>query len=127
MQDFLSNNKFVLFDGWVFQQTIGIPMGTKCTQLLADLFLRAYEANVLQGLLKNKDRILVQTFNSSFRYIEDVLSLNNSRFGDYIHHIYPSELILKSLLPTLIFTLKSTMEEDQKQNSTTNAMSSLFQ
>jgi len=112
MQDFLSNNKFVLFDGWVFQQTIGIPMGTKCTQLLADLFLRAYEANVLQGLLKNKDRILVQTFNSSFRYIEDVLSLNNSRFGDYIHHIYPSELILKSLLPTLIFTLKSTMEED---------------
>ena len=31
-----------------------------------------------------KDRKLSQTFNSSYRYIDDVLSLNNSRFGDYL-------------------------------------------
>jgi hypothetical protein len=53
---------------------IGIPMGANCASLLADLFLHNY-----QGLLKNKDRKLFQTFNSSFRYIDDVLSLNNSR------------------------------------------------
>jgi hypothetical protein len=29
---------------------------------------------------------------SSFRYIDDVMSLNNSRFGDYLHRIYPNEL-----------------------------------
>ena len=45
----------------------------------------------LQGLLKNKDKKLVQTFNSNIRYIDDVLSLNNSRFADYLPRIYPNE------------------------------------
>jgi hypothetical protein len=67
-------------------------MGTICAPLLDDLFLHAYEADFLQGLLKNKDRKLAQTFNFSIRYIYDVLSLKNSRFGDYLHHSYPNEL-----------------------------------
>ena len=41
MLDFLIDN---IFGGRVFQQTIGIPMGTNCAPLLADLFLHAYEA-----------------------------------------------------------------------------------
>ena len=45
---------FVLLDGRVFQQAIGIPMGTNCAPLLADLFLHAYEADLLQWLLKIK-------------------------------------------------------------------------
>jgi hypothetical protein len=53
MLDFLIDNIFVLFGGRVFQQTIGIPMGTNCAPRLADLFLHAYEADFLQGLLKN--------------------------------------------------------------------------
>ena len=52
---------------------IGIPVGTNCAPLLAYLSLHTYEADFLQGLLKNKDRKLSQTFNSSFRYIDDVL------------------------------------------------------
>jgi hypothetical protein len=71
----------------VFQQTIGIPMGTNCALLLSDLFLQVYEVDLLQGFLKNKDRKLAQAFNSSFRYIDDVLSLNNYRLGDYLHLI----------------------------------------
>ena len=34
-----SDNIFVVFAGKVFQQIIGIPMGTNCTPLLADIFL----------------------------------------------------------------------------------------
>jgi hypothetical protein len=45
---------FGLFDGRVFQQKICIPMGTNCVPLLSDLFLHAYEADVLQWLLKIK-------------------------------------------------------------------------
>jgi hypothetical protein len=41
---------------------------------------------------KKKDRKLDHTFSSSFRYINDVLSLNNSRFGNYLNRIYPNEL-----------------------------------
>jgi hypothetical protein len=54
MLDFQIDNIFVLFGGRVFQQTIGIPMGRNCAPLLIDLFLHAYEADFLLGLLKNK-------------------------------------------------------------------------
>ena len=74
------------------QHMICIPMGTNCAALLSDLFLHAYEAGFLQENLKNKDRKLAKTFNSSFRYIDDVLSRNNTRFSDYLHQIYPNEL-----------------------------------
>ena len=36
--DYLIDNIFVAFSGWIFQQTIGIPMGTNCVPLLIDLF-----------------------------------------------------------------------------------------
>ena len=34
-------------------------------------------------------------FNFTFLYIDDVLSLNNSQFADYIDVIYPPELEIK--------------------------------
>ena len=55
MLDFLIDNIFVEFGGRIFQQTIGIPMGTNCAPLLADLFLCSYEADFIQGLLKKKN------------------------------------------------------------------------
>ena len=63
----------------------------------ADLFLRAYEADFLQGPLTNIEQILAQTFISSFNYFNYVLSLNNSRLGasNYLHLLYPNELALK--------------------------------
>ena len=39
MLEFLVDNIFVVFAGKVFQQIIGIPMGTVCAPLLADMFL----------------------------------------------------------------------------------------
>ena len=41
--EFLIDNIFVQFGGCLFHQVIGIPMGTKCAPLLADLFLYSYE------------------------------------------------------------------------------------
>jgi hypothetical protein len=95
MLQFLIDNIFVIFDRLVFQQTVGIPMGTNCAPLLADLFLYSYEVNFIQGLLKKKEKKLPRSFNFTFRYIYDVLSLNNSRFGDFVDHIYPIELEIK--------------------------------
>ena len=39
----LIDNILVMFDGLVFHQTVGIPMGTNCAPLLADLFLYSYD------------------------------------------------------------------------------------
>jgi hypothetical protein len=35
-----------------------------------------------------------------FRYIQDALSLNNSRFGDFVDRIYPVELEIKDTTDT---------------------------
>ena len=70
-------------------------MGTNCAPFLADLFLYSYEADFKQGLLKKIKRKLARSFNLTFRYIDDVLSLNNYRFGDVVHRIYPIELEIK--------------------------------
>ena len=92
MLEFLIYNIFVMFGGCVFQQAVGIPMGTNFARLLADLFLYSYEADFIQGLLKKNEKKLARSFNFSFRYIDDVLSLNNSRFGDFVDRIYLIEL-----------------------------------
>ena len=73
------DNIFVRFGGRVFQQTVGISMGINCAPLFADLFLYSHEADFIQGLLKKNEKKLALSFNFTFRYIDDVLSLNNSK------------------------------------------------
>ena len=75
-------------------------MGTHCATLLADLFLYSYEANFIQGRLQKHEKKLARSFNFKFRYIYDVLSLNNSRFGDFVDRIYPIELEIKDTTDT---------------------------
>lgn len=53
--------------------------------------LHTDETDSLQGLLENKYRKLGKTIIHSFRYIEDVLSLNKSPVGDYLHLVYPNK------------------------------------
>ena len=43
---------------------------------------------------------LATSFNFTFRYIDDVLSLNNTKFGDYVERIYPIELEIKDTIDT---------------------------
>ena len=73
-------------------------MGTNCAPLLADLFLYSYEAVFIQGLVQKGEKKLAQSFNFTFRYIDDVLSLNN--ISDHLHSIYPSELEIKDTTDT---------------------------
>jgi hypothetical protein len=47
----------------VFFKSVGIPMGTNCAPLLADLFLYSYEADFIQGLLKKNEKKLSRSFN----------------------------------------------------------------
>jgi hypothetical protein len=54
MLEFLIDNIFVSFGGILFQQVVGIPMGTNCAPLLADLYLYSYESEFLQKLVKDK-------------------------------------------------------------------------
>ena len=96
MINFLIDNIFVVFGGKVFQQTIGIPMGTNCAPLLADLFLYTYESAFMNNLKRCTNKRLPRSFNYTYRYIDDVLSINNARFSEYLDIIYPPELEIKN-------------------------------
>ena len=100
MLEFLIDNIFVSFAGILFQQVVGIPMGTNCAPLLADLFLYSYESEFLQKLVKDKKIHEARTFNFTYRYIDDVLSINNSRFAEFLPLIYPPELEVKETTDT---------------------------
>ena len=85
----------MVFAGKVFQQTVGIPMGTYCAPLLADIFLYSYEADFIQSLLSTGKKHLASRFNLTYRYIDDVLSINNPEFENYLGQMYPVELEIK--------------------------------
>jgi hypothetical protein len=72
-------------------------MGTNCASLLADLFLYSYEAEFVQKLLRDNNKKLAVSFNHTFRYIDDVLSINKHNFHNYAHLIYPNELEIKDI------------------------------
>jgi hypothetical protein len=65
-------------------------MGTKFAPFLADLFLCSYEADCIHGFRKKKQ--LARSFNFMFRNIDDVLSLIDSKVGDFVDRTYPIEL-----------------------------------
>ena len=74
---------------------VDIPMGTNCAPLLADLFLYSYENEFLDKLIKEGKRKLARKFDlSSYRYIDDPISFNNTRFKEFISDIYPKELTI---------------------------------
>ena len=52
------------------------------------------------GLLKKNEKKLARSFNFTFRYIDDLLSLNNSRFDDFVDRIYTIELEIKDTTDT---------------------------
>ena len=95
MTEFLIDNIFVQFGGRLFRQAIGIPMGTNCAPLLADLFLYSYENEFLDNMIRSGHRRLAMSFNLCYRYVDDLIVFNNKKFLDYLKEIYPSQLTVE--------------------------------
>ena len=53
-------------------------MGTNCAPLVADLFLFCYERDFMKSLTKEKRYDLIDAFNSTSRYLDDLLNIDNS-------------------------------------------------
>ena len=75
-------------------QTVGIPMGTSFAPLFVDLFpySQSYEADSMQGLLRENEKKLARFFNFMCHYIYHIISQNYSKFGDFVDHIYPIDI-----------------------------------
>ena len=67
-------------------------MGTNCAPLVANLFLFRYERDFMKDLSSENQADIIKTFNSTSRYIDDLLSIDNPYFEGMVNKIYPSEL-----------------------------------
>ena len=72
-------NSYVYYDGMVYQQIVGITMGTNCAPLIADLFLYCYES--MSTLQKSKRFDLLDKFNDFSRRLDDIFTINNPEFA----------------------------------------------
>lgn len=91
----LISNCYFSVGNIVMRQKIGIPMGIDPAPFWANLFLYTYEHEYIKKLIK-EDRVKAKHFHSTFRFIDDLCSLNDGgMFGRVFKDIYPDELELK--------------------------------
>lgn len=72
-------------------------MGTDCAPFLANLFLYSYECEWLDTKWEKKEFDILKKFLFCFRYIDDLLCINNDQLmDDVMTEICPQELSLTS-------------------------------
>ena len=91
---FLMENIYVQFEGMVYQQIVGIHKGTNCAPLIAYLFLFCYERDFMPNLHNSKRYGLIDMFNDTSRYLDDIFTIDNPEFEKHIPDIYPRVLQL---------------------------------
>ena len=69
-------------------------MGSNCAPLIADLFLFCYERNFMTSLSSDNTADIFEAFNSTSRYLDDLLNIDNPYFEGVVGQIYSAELQL---------------------------------
>ena len=69
-------------------------MGFNCAPVVADLFLFCYERDFMMSLSDDKQANIIDTFNTTSRYVGDILNIINVYFDNMVSQIYLSELQL---------------------------------
>ena len=92
----LDNNIFIRFGSKLYRQIVGIIMGTNCAPLVADLFLFCYERDFMLSLSDNNQTDIIEAFNSTSRYLDDLLNIDKPYFEQMVGqiYVYPTELQL---------------------------------
>ena len=81
---YLLDNIFIRFGNKIYRQIIGIPMGTNCAPLVADLFLFCYERDFMKSLSLENPADIIKAFNSTSRYLDDSLNIVNVYFEQWL-------------------------------------------
>ena len=69
-------------------------MDTNCAPLVADLFLFCYESDFMMSLSDDKQADIIDAFNTTSIYLDNILNIDNVYFDNMVSQIYPSELQL---------------------------------
>ena len=87
-------NIYFSFGNKLYRQIVGIPMGIHCAPFAADLFLFCYERDFMTSLSDDNQADITEAFNSTSRYLDDLLNIDNPYFEGMVNRIYPPELQL---------------------------------
>ena len=85
---FLLDNIYIRFGTKLYRQIVGIPMGTHCAPLVADLFLFCYERDFMKNLFSDNQADVIKAFNLTSRYLDDLLNIHNPYFEGMVNQIY---------------------------------------
>ena len=69
-------------------------MGTNTAPLVADLFLFCYERGFRLSVLDNNQTDIIEALNSTSRYLDDLLNVDNPNFEHMVGQIYHTKLQL---------------------------------
>ena len=61
---YLLDNIFIRFGSKLYRQIVGIPMGTNCAPLAADLFLFCYERDFMLSLSDNNQADIIEVLST---------------------------------------------------------------
>ena len=93
---FLLDNIYIRFGSKLYRKIVGIRIGTNCAPLVADLFLFWYEKDFMLSLSEDNQSDVIEAFNSTSRYLDDLLNIDNNFFDNMVNRIYPSEVQLNN-------------------------------
>ena len=88
---YLLDNISIRFGSKFYRQIVGIPMHTNCAPLV---FALQNERDFILSLSDNNQADVVEALNSTSRYLDDLLNIDNPYFEQMVCQIYPTELQL---------------------------------
>ena len=74
-------NTYIQFNGSIFKQILGIPMGGNASPFIADLYLSLCEYCYMTKVVKT-DYTLAKLLSYKCRYLDDICTINLQNFGD---------------------------------------------
>ena len=69
-------------------------MVTNCAPPVADLILSCFERDFMLSLSDDNQSEVIKAFNSTSRYLDGLLNIDNTFFDNMVNQIYPSKLQL---------------------------------
>ena len=87
-------NVFIRFGSELYKhkQIVGISLSTNCATLVADWLLFYFERDFKLSLSDNNQADVAETFNSTLRYLDDLLNIDNPYFAQMVSQICPTKL-----------------------------------
>ena len=75
---FLLDKIYIRFVSKLYRQIVGIPMGTNCDPLVADLYWFCNDRYFMLSLIDDNKSEVIEAFKSTSRYLDNILNIDNN-------------------------------------------------